>query len=137
MSVGLRIAGKWLLVFIWADLIWFLSSIPDLHSGFEQDFLLRKVAHALEFAIFMLLLYNALPKPKRSRWQRFALAVLLATAYATIDEIHQGFVPGRQPSPRDVAIDALGIVLGVLSIYVWQRWSAKRETRKKLKKASA
>lgn len=109
---------NWMLVLIWMGVIWFLSSIPDLSSGLQQDFILRKIAHVLEFALLTVLLYRALPKPRHQHWQRFALAALLALAYAAIDEIHQGYVPGREPNPKDVAIDALGIGLGSAIVYV-------------------
>ncbi len=118
---------NWSLVIVWAAVIWILSSIPDLNSGLKQDFLLRKIAHMLEFALLVVLLYRALPKPKHQNWQRFALASLLALGYAAIDEIHQGYVPGRQPSVRDVAIDAIGIIFGVLALFLFFFWVKKRQ----------
>ena len=42
-------------------------------------------------------------------------------AYAISDELHQHFVPGRVGSPLDVAIDAVGVVAGVV---LWQRYRA-------------
>ena len=40
-----------------------------------------------------------------------ASAVAIAVAYAVTDELHQTFVPGRNGSPVDVAIDAVGALL--------------------------
>ena len=45
------------------------------------------------------------------RWAIPALA--LGVAYAASDELHQHFVPGRTGAPLDVAIDAVGVALGV------------------------
>ena len=42
----------------------------------------------------------------------------MGIAYAATDEFHQRFVHGRHSSPVDVAIDAVGLALGML---VWLR----------------
>lgn len=105
---------NWVIVVAWAGVIWALSSIPDLKSGLEQDFILRKLAHGFEFAVLTILILRALPRPKSGTWLRLVGAGILALEYAAIDEIHQGFVPGREPSIRDVGIDALGVIAGLL-----------------------
>jgi VanZ like family len=102
-----RVLSAWLPVVAWAGLIFTLSSIPDLGTGLGGwDLVLRKVAHAGEYAVLGLLLLRALARP----WAAF----LLGAAYAVTDEIHQTFVPGRAGSPVDVAIDAAGVAAGVL-----------------------
>jgi hypothetical protein len=102
-----RVLSAWLPVVAWAGLIFTLSSIPDLGTGLGGwDLVLRKVAHAGEYAVLGLLLLRALARP----WAAF----LLGVAYAVTDEIHQAFVPGRAGSPLDVAIDAAGVAAGVL-----------------------
>lgn len=48
------------------------------------------------------------------RWAlggRALVAVLLAVAYGVVDELHQSTTPGRDATPVDVALDALGAVL--------------------------
>jgi VanZ like family len=101
-----RVLSAWLPVVAWAGLIFTLSSVPDLGTGLGGwDLLLRKLAHAAEFAVLGLLLVRALGRPLLSFW--------LGTAYAVTDELHQSFVPGRLGSPLDVAIDAAGVAVGV------------------------
>ena len=101
----------WLPVLVWAALIFALSSVPDLGTGLGGwDLVLRKLAHAGEYAVLGALLLRAT--------ERAGLAVALGVLYAVSDEIHQSFVTGRQGSPVDVAIDAVGVVCGVL---LWQR----------------
>ena len=101
-----RVLSAWLPVVAWAGLIFTLSSIPDLGTGLGGwDFVLRKLAHAAEFAVLGLLLVRALDRPWAAFW--------LGSAYAVTDEIHQAFVPGRLGSPVDVAIDAAGVAVGV------------------------
>jgi VanZ family protein len=101
-------------VVAWAALIFVLSSIPDLGTGLGGwDVLLRKLAHAAEFAILGALLVRALRRPG---W-----AVALGIAYAVSDELHQSFVPGRQGSALDVALDSVGVVVG--AVLAARRWS--------------
>jgi len=101
-----RVLSAWLPVVAWAGLIFTLSSIPDLGTGLgDWDLLLRKLAHAAEFAVLGVLVLRAVERP--------ALAFLLASAYAVSDEIHQIFVPGRLGSPLDVLIDVAGVAVGI------------------------
>ena len=109
----MRVAWWWGPVVAWAGLIFVLSSIPDLGTGLGGwDLVLRKIAHATEYAILGFLLLRAIGH----EWA----AVALGIAYAAGDELHQHFVPGRFGSPVDVAIDAVGVVVGVL--LVGRRW---------------
>jgi len=97
----------WLPILLWAGLIFTLSSIPSLHSGLGTwDLILRKCAHITEYAILAFLLRRALSTP----W-----AAATAFLYACSDEFHQSFVVGREGRPRDVAIDSLGIAIGLLA----------------------
>ena len=101
----------WLPVVLWAALIFAFSSVPDLGTGLGGwDLVLRKIAHAAEYAVLGALLARALRSP--------AVAVLAGVLYAVSDEVHQAFVPGRLGSPVDVAIDAVGVVAGVV---LWER----------------
>jgi VanZ family protein len=110
--VRVRLVSLWLPVVAWAALIFTLSSIPDLGTGLGTwDLVLRKLAHAGEYAILAGLLLRALRRP--------AASVMLGIAYAVSDELHQHFVPGRQASPLDVAIDALGVLVGVALARRW------------------
>ena len=97
----------WLPIVLWAGLIFTLSSIPSLHSGLGTwDLILRKCAHVTEYAILTFLLRRAVATP----W-----AAAAALLYACSDEYHQSFVVGREGRPRDVAIDSIGIVIGLLA----------------------
>jgi VanZ family protein len=105
----------WLPVVAWAALIFAFSSVPDLGTGLGGwDLVLRKIAHAAEYAVLGALLARALRRP--------ALAAALGVLYAVSDEVHQAFVPGRMGSPVDVAIDAVGVIAGVI---LWERTLAR------------
>jgi len=101
---------------VWAAVIFAFSSVPDLGTGLGGwDPVLRKLAHMAEFAVLGALLARALG--------RTGVAVVLGTLYAVTDELHQTFVPGRLGRPLDVAIDAVGVVGGVL---LWQSVRTRR-----------
>lgn len=109
-------ARLWLPVLAWAALIFAFSSVPDLGTGLGGwDLVLRKLAHAAEYAVLGALLVRATGRG----WLAFALGTL----YGVSDEIHQTFVPGRMGSPLDVAIDAIGVACGVV---LWQTIQARR-----------
>jgi VanZ family protein len=113
-------ASRWLPVLVWAGVIFAFSAVPSLSSGLGGwDLLLRKLAHMTEYAILALLLVRATGS--------YARAFALTVAYATTDEVHQLFVRGRHGSPIDVAIDAVGalIGLGLLRSKLY-RWSTER-----------
>jgi len=106
-----RLLTVWLPVVAWAAVIFALSSIPSLSTGLGTwDTILRKGAHLTEYAVLGGLLYRALG--------REALALATGIVYAATDELHQYFVRGRHASPVDVAIDAVGVAVGML---LWLR----------------
>ena len=108
---GSRALTHWLPVILWAGVIFALSSIPSLGTGLGVwDTILRKGAHITEYAILALLLVRAVG--------REAPALALGVLYAASDELHQSFVRGRHASPVDVAIDAVGLLVGVIA---WRR----------------
>lgn len=93
----------------WCALIFVFSGIPDLNSGLEQDFLLRKLAHGLEYAVLMVLWLRASDGTfGRPPW-RLAAACLFCALYAASDEFHQSFVPGRSGNAVDWVIDLVGV----------------------------
>jgi VanZ family protein len=110
-----RVLSVWLPVVVWAGVIFAFSSIPHLATGLGTwDTILRKAAHITEYAILGALLYRA--------FRREAPALATGIVYAASDELHQHFVRGRHASPVDVAIDALGLTIGMV-VWVWVRES--------------
>ncbi|MFA5051125.1 MAG: VanZ family protein [Patescibacteria group bacterium] len=114
----------WLPVIIWAGLIFYLSSIPDLRTSLSQfwDTVLRKIAHMAEFCILFLLLFRALDgSSKKLRPRRTSLglekmfwALLFSILYAFSDEWHQKFIFGRVSSLIDIGIDSFGAIIGYI-----------------------
>jgi len=103
-SAALRL---WAPVVLWAAVIFTLSSIPDLSTGLGTwDTVLRKVAHTAEYALLGALVFRAT--------RRAPAALVIASAFAVTDEIHQTFVAGRHGSPVDWLIDTAGAAIGIV-----------------------
>ena len=113
-AVTLTRVNAWVPVLLWAGVIFALSAIPHLGTGLGVwDLVLRKLAHTAEYAVLGALVYRA------SR--NAPAAVLLSSAYAVTDEIHQTFVSGRHGSPVDWLIDTGGVLIGVfVASRVWR-----------------
>jgi VanZ family protein len=114
--------GRWLPVAAWMVFIFFLSAQPSLPSP-EEDWLeeLRNIAgHFTVYVVLALLVSRAAaPDGRLSKW-RMILVVLGCAAYALSDEWHQSYVPGRDASVFDLAVDVLGVLAGLI-VYVSRR----------------
>ena len=84
---------------------------------------IRKLAHITEFGLFSITVFHGI-RAGRSGWRfKWALATLvIAVAYASLDEWHQSFVPLREPRVRDVAIDAFGALLAQTFVWFYANW---------------
>ena len=88
---------------------------PELSGAAREQlhFLVRKGAHAFEYAVLAALAYGAQrdwSSPARS--MGFALALVFAVAIA--DETHQRFAASRTGSAADVSIDVAGGLTALL-----------------------
>jgi len=92
--------------------------IPALHWLFphaspaalaSMHHVIRKCAHFTEYFILSLLILRGIRAGRRgTRWAWAAAAVLLVAGYASFDEFHQSFVPGRTAAVSDVLLDTAG-----------------------------
>lgn len=109
---NVRVAVWWTLLAVWAACVWTLSAsshpAEDIHWRWAMP---DKVAHGLEYAVGGFLARGAFAA-SGARWSPWALAVLLCAAWGFTDEIHQGFVPGRETDPLDLLADVTGASLG-------------------------
>ena len=108
-----RVASTWLPPIVWMAIIFAFSA---QHGGGHlptAEIVLRKLGHVTGYLILTLLLLRALRRSGVAK--ATPLAALAALLYATSDEWHQSFVPGRTATPRDVAIDGIGIALATVA----------------------
>ncbi|MBU4304068.1 MAG: VanZ family protein [Candidatus Omnitrophica bacterium] len=104
----------WLPVFVWAALIFSVSSISRFPEKAAPLFSCDKLAHMIEYAILAFLLARAFRNSdSQTRRKNFRiLAVICAIVYGLSDELHQYFVPLRTPSAFDWLFDSIGAFLG-------------------------
>lgn len=76
------------------------------------QWIVRKSAHLVLFALLGVFVYNSIDLPKGRK--RFLVALIICILYAVSDEIHQSFIPGRACRMSDIVIDATGIAVGQL-----------------------
>lgn len=82
---------------------------------------IRKMAHAAEYGVLAVTAVYAVYGVWGKRWKCFLTAQALCTFYAVTDELHQFFVPGRHASLKDVVIDSLGALCGILCCALFLR----------------
>jgi len=134
-----RELNYWLPPIVWAAVI--LIASTDLFSGSNTagvlqriavtifghrlapataetlNFLIRKSAHLTEYGILSALTFRALRGEQKSWSWRWAIgAIVFAGVIASIDEIHQSFVPSRTGTWHDVLLDTAGATLAQILI---------------------
>jgi len=115
-----------------------LSSDEISHYKERINYPVRKAAHMTEYAClavaiaFPLYVYGV-----RGIWL-MVLTGSLCVSYAGLDEYHQSFVAGRSPSIRDVAIDSIGVIGGVIIVRIvgWTGRMTIFRPKKKRKKSA-
>ena len=95
------------------------SKIKNMDAALRMHYIeklhpiIRKLAH---FSIYCLVGFSVM-----GFWCTFDIknkykllwSILIGVTYATSDEFHQSFIPGRGPSIRDVCIDSAGVLTGI------------------------
>ena len=116
--------GRWLPVFLWAVVIFALSSISQITVAefFLWDFAAKKVAHLAEYAVLYALFLRATEK-------NWVLSFALTMIYAVTDEIHQSFVPGRNAAVYDLAFDFSGAAISAYVIWKLRQIRPKRQKK--------
>lgn len=93
-------------------------------SLLKVEAVLRKLAH---FGIFMML---GVGLTGIFVWQRrvpvAVVVILVGVVCAVMDELHQSFVPGRNPAMFDVLIDTLGVCVGMGIVLLVTRGMRRR-----------
>ena len=82
----------------------------------ELNFILRKYAHTFEYFILSILIFGFMHIIKIEKKKAYYITAAICLSYAALDEFHQLFVPGRAASVKDVLIDFVGSLIGLLLI---------------------
>ena len=118
-ATGVRPLLAWIAVIVWMGVIFGFSSVPGLDSGLGHlNFGVAKLGHVAVFSTLGFL--SAIAMDVSGIRYRVWWSVVLVALYAIFDEVHQSFVPGRDPMLTDVAIDT---VSGWVAASVWGRFA--------------
>jgi VanZ family protein len=98
----------------------FLVSNVITPIGGKMVFNISILYHLGIFFAFTFFLSLSLNKKKIDN-KTIAAIILISLAYATSDEFHQLFVPGRFASLKDVITDLIGSLLAVMTVKILER----------------
>ena len=93
--------------------ILFLFGLPNEFTHFLV-ILVRKTAHIIEYLILFLLIFFGI------------LSFIISIIYASLDEFHQLFSQGRSAELRDILIDSIGILIGMILIQFLYQYKSKK-----------
>ncbi|HEV3482140.1 MAG TPA: VanZ family protein [Candidatus Acidoferrales bacterium] len=83
----------------------------------EIHHVIRKCGHFVEYFILSLLVLRGIRANRRDLRIVWALAAIAIVAcYASLDEFHQIFVPGRTPAVADVLLDTIGGICAQITL---------------------
>lgn len=139
---------RWMIPILWMAFIFYMSSMPGTESTEQSDFLVnligmlgvningnvgetisfivRKAAHITEYVILAILIYRVVIL-YIDRKKAKLLMILIVILYASTDEFHQLFVPGREGTFRDVLIDTSGAIIAIIFINLYERFKYKKK----------
>lgn len=100
--------------------------------GLEQvqmtEYIIRKTAHVLEYALMGMLLYQCLSQYTLSVRERLGGQILVSVLIPLVDETIQLFTTGRSGQISDVWLDFTGAIGGAVLLYLLMRsWARKEE----------
>jgi VanZ family protein len=117
----LRRLDLWVPPLLLMGVIYVLSDQPSLDSGLGLiDLIGRKVLHFATYALLCLLWWRVFAQGLPAR-RAALLALVVASAYAVTDELHQTTVEGRHATPLDWAIDTAGAATAAYFLRVRER----------------
>lgn len=142
MAKKKEIIISWMLLVIWMIFIFIMSSfngnISSNQSGSIADLIynlfnisntekvsliIRKCAHVSEFFILGVLVINLISKYNVK--YSYLISFIVCVLYASSDEFHQLFVPGRSGQVADVLIDMIGTIFSLLVMYLFNKFRKK------------
>lgn len=99
-----------------------IKKIQELEKDKKEEVLakiekvIRKLAHFSIYTLVGILIMALMCTYDLKQRKRIIISLIVGIVYASSDEIHQLFVPGRSGMVTDVMIDTSGVALGILII---------------------
>lgn len=100
-------------------LVKYIPAIQNAEEPQKQEMIdrtesvVRKIAHFSIYTLVGILLMGLMSTYKLKELDRIATSLIIGMIYASTDEIHQAFIPGRGPLITDVILDTLGVITGI------------------------
>jgi VanZ family protein len=112
---------------------WLFPSMPQTEIETIHHYF-RKCCHLAEYAVLGLLVWRALHQPKSNlpdwSWPKVGGTLLIVFLYASTDEFHQLFVPGRTSMVSDIFVDTAGAVIGLAALWLFRLRGRLRPAQK-------
>jgi VanZ family protein len=109
---------------------WLMPNTP-METLLVIHYAIRKCAHFTEYFILSLLVLRGIRAGRKETRVAWALlAIVVVAAYASLDEFHQSFVPGRTAAVGDVLIDTSGGTAAQLMASLFVLWGHVRERQR-------
>lgn len=96
-----------------------IKKIQDLEQNERKividkiENVIRKIAHYSIYTLLGLLLMGLMSTFKIKEMDKITVSLIIGVLYASTDEIHQAFVPGRGAQITDVILDSMGVLTGI------------------------
>ena len=98
--------------YIWAGVVFTLTSIPKLQTPINDTLNIDKLAH---FTVYMIFAYLFMKMFSQDQYiQKLKLLSILAILVPIFDELHQIPIPGRFFSYYDILADFLGFLTVII-----------------------
>ena len=96
----------------------------------HAEYIIRKLAHFSIYTCLGIILMSLASTSNFTVKKKLIICILAGMIYASLDEFHQKFTPGRTPLVGDVIIDTVGVTMGCLlvvgTIYVYKKVSKRK-----------
>lgn len=87
----------------------------------------RKLAHFCLYTLGGVLILLHINLYEISDKNKVIISWSIGIAYAITDELHQLFVPGRSGEIRDVCLDSLGLITGIILLLIFLKFIERRK----------
>ena len=101
-----------------------VKKIQELDKNKQEEVLgqiekvIRKLAHFSIYMVVGILMMLLMNTYEIKKLDRIAISLITGIIYASSDEIHQLFIPGRSAMITDVIIDTLGVLVGCFWVFL-------------------
>jgi VanZ family protein len=106
---------------MWAIFIFVASAIPSRYLPTMKIFRYDKLIHIGLFLVLGLFVYRAINSIVQKYFFNWSIAftsLSIVILYGVLDEMHQGFVPGRSVDIWDAIADTIGGISAMIIVYL-------------------